>query len=116
MKSEWCFLNVLLALKTFVITSFIWIFFRAENFQKAKDIFIAVFRNNDVPNIQLEILIPLLFSGFIIIFDIFLYNSRFDLKLNTFKTHYRWAFYTVLLFCLMALSGTQKFSFIYFQF
>ncbi len=116
MKSEWCFLNVLLALKTFVITSFIWIFFRAENFQKVKDIFIAVFRNNDVPNIQLEILIPLLFSGFIIIFDIFLYNSRFDLKLNTFKTHYRWAFYTVLLFCLMALSGTQKFSFIYFQF
>ena len=116
MKSEWCFLNVLLALKTFVITSFIWIFFRAENFQKAKDIFIAVFRNNDVPNIQLEILIPLLFSGFIIIFDIFLYNSRFDLKLNTFKTHYRWAFYTVLLFCLMALSGTQKCSFIYFQF
>jgi len=116
MKSEWCFLNVLLALKTFVITSFIWIFFRAENFQKAKDIFIAVFRNNDVPNIQLEILIPLLFSGVIIIFDIFLYNSRFDLKLNTFKTHYRWAFYTVLLFCLMALSGTQKFSFIYFQF
>ena len=116
MKSKWSLLNVLLALKTFVITSFIWIFFRAENFQKAKDIFIAVFRNHDIPNIQLEILIPLLFSGCIIIFDVFLYNSRFDLKLNTFKTHYRWAFYTVLLFCLMALSGTQKFSFIYFQF
>ncbi len=115
-KKEWSVLNTFLVLKTFVITSFIWIFFRAENFQKAKDVIKAIVRNHSFQWAQLDIIMPLLFTGLIIIFDIFLYNSRFDSKLNTLKTPYRWAFYTVLLFCLMALSGTQKFTFIYFQF
>ncbi len=115
-KKEWSLLNALLVLKTFVITSFIWIFFRAENFQKAKDMIKAILRNNSLQFAELDILMPVIFAVLIIIFDIFLYNSRFDSKLNTLKTPYRWAFYTVLLFCLMALSGTQKFTFIYFQF
>ncbi len=115
-KKEWSVLNAMLVLKTFVITSFIWIFFRAENFQKAKDIIKAIVRNHSFQWTQLDIVMPLLFTGLMIIFDIFLYNSRFDSKLNTIKTPYRWAFYTALLFCLMALSGTQKFTFIYFQF
>ena len=96
--------------------SFIWIFFRAENFQKAKDIFKAIIKNSNVSAIPLDTVTALAFSLLIIVFDIFLYNSRIDSKLNTFKTPYRWAFYTVLLFCLMTLSGTQKFTFIYFQF
>lgn len=115
-KKEWSVLNAFLVLKTFIITSFIWIFFRAENFQKAKDMIKAILRNHSFQFAHLDILAPLIFTGLIIIFDIFLYNSRFDSKLNTLKTPYRWAFYTVLLFCLMALSGTQKFTFIYFQF
>ena len=115
-KKEWSLLNVFLVLKTFVITSFIWIFFRAENFQKAKDIFKAIIKNSNVSAIPLDTVTALAFSLLIIVFDIFLYNSRIDSKLNTFKTPYRWAFYTVLLFCLMTLSGTQKFTFIYFQF
>ncbi|MBL7921100.1 MAG: MBOAT family protein [Bacteroidia bacterium] len=115
-KKEWSILNAFLVLKTFVITSFIWIFFRAENFQKAKDIIKAIIRNQSFQWAQLDIIMPLFFTGLIIIFDIFLYNSRFDTRLNKLKTPYRWAFYTVLLFFLMALSGTQKFTFIYFQF
>jgi alginate O-acetyltransferase complex protein AlgI len=115
-KKEFSVLNVLLVLKTFIITSFIWVFFRAENFQKAKDMFKAIIRNIHMQSSHLEILTPIIFSGLIIIFDAFLYNSRFDIKLKCFKTPYRWAFYTVLLFCLMTLSGTQKFTFIYFQF
>ena len=115
-KKEWSLLNVFLVLKTFVITSFIWIFFRAENFQKAKDVFKAIIKNSNVSAIPLDTVTALAFSLLIIVFDIFLYNSRIDSKLNTFKTPYRWAFYTVLLFCLMTLSGTQKFTFIYFQF
>lgn len=115
-KKEWSLLNAFLVLKTFVITSFIWIFFRAENFQKAKDMIKAILKNHSIQFTSLDIIMPLIFTGLIIIFDIFLYNSRIDSKLNTLKAPYRWAFYTVLLFCLMALSGTQKFTFIYFQF
>lgn len=115
-KKEWSGLNVFLVIKTFVITSFIWIFFRAESFQKAKDMFRALTHNQNVYPLQLDILMPVIFTALMIMFDLFLYNSRFDSKLNTFKTPYRWAFYTVILFCLMALSGTQKFTFIYFQF
>ncbi|MDO8999414.1 MAG: MBOAT family O-acyltransferase [Bacteroidota bacterium] len=115
-KSKWSLLNIFLVIKTFIITSFIWIFFRAENFQKAKDMFKAIAKNHSAPAIDIDVLYALMFSGLIIVFDIFLYNSRFDSKLNTFKTLYRWAFYSLILFCLMALSGTQKFTFIYFQF
>lgn len=115
-KKEWNFLGIILMLKTFVITSFIWIFFRAENFSKAKDIFKALIRNMNVPSSDPTILLPVLFVCFLILTDIFTFNSRFDKRLNTFGTPYRWAVYTVLIFCLFALSGTQKFAFIYFQF
>ena len=115
-KKEWSFLNILLVLKTFIITSFIWIFFRAENFQKAKEMFNAIFNNQSVEHVSLDVLYALLFTGLMILFDVFLYKSRFDSKLNTFKAPYRWAFYAILLFCLMTMSGTQKFTFIYFQF
>lgn len=115
-KKGWNVLNVFLVLKTFIITSFIWIFFRAESFQKAKEMFKAIFNNQSVEPVTLDVLHALLFTGLMILFDVFLYRSRFDSKLNMFKTPYRWAFYAVLLFCLMTMSGTQKFTFIYFQF
>lgn len=115
-KEEWSFLNVLLVIKTFIVSSFIWIFFRAENFAKAKDILKALFRNVSLPRADLHLSLPVLFVFLLVLSDVFIYNSRFDRKLNTLVTPYRWAFYTVLLFCLCALSGTQKFAFIYFQF
>ncbi|MEO6305288.1 MAG: MBOAT family O-acyltransferase [Bacteroidia bacterium] len=115
-KNEWNFVNVLLVIKTFVITSFIWIFFRAESFSKAKDVIKAIVKNNHSTGEAMSPFFPLLFTGVLLMFDFLLYNCRFDKKLEAFKTPYRWAFYTVILFCLMALSGTQKFTFIYFQF
>ena len=115
-KEGWNVLNIFLVLKTFIITSFIWIFFRAESFDKAKQIIKAIVRNNQLAFSDLTMLIPLLAVLGIILFDFFLYNSRFDVKLNRYQTPYRWLLYSALLFCLMALSGTQKFTFIYFQF
>ncbi len=115
-KKEWSVLNIMLALKTFLVTSFIWIFFRAENFSKVKDILTALVKNNNVNSSGLNLTTPFLFVLLLLLADIFTYNSRFDKRLNAFVTPYRWAFYTVLLFCLFALSGTQKFAFIYFQF
>ena len=115
-KKEWRLLNVFLILKTFIVTSFIWIFFRAENFNKAKEIISVIFINNNIKFNVISLKIPLIAIIGLIIFDFFHYNSRFDKKLNTFKTPYRWAIYSFLFFCLFALSGTEKFSFIYFQF
>jgi alginate O-acetyltransferase complex protein AlgI len=115
-KKEWSLLNVFLILKTFIVTSFIWIFFRAENFNKAKEIISVIFINNNIKFNLISLKIPLIAIIGLIIFDFFHYNSRFDKTLNTFKIPYRWAIYSFLLFCLFALSGTEKFSFIYFQF
>lgn len=109
--------NALLILKTFIVTSFIWIFFRAENFQNAKDVVKAILRNTNIEtSSELNFITPIMFAVMMIVFDLFLYNSRIDLKLNRQKNFIRWAVYAVLLFCLMALAGTQKFTFIYFQF
>jgi len=115
-KSEFSFLNLILVLKTFVITSFIWIFFRAESFEKVQQIFAAIFNNSKVQFSDQPLFIPVFFTALFICFDLFLYNSRFDQKLNKLATTYRWVIYSVLLFSLLALSGTQKFTFIYFQF
>lgn len=115
-KPEWNFINVLLTIKTFVITSFIWIFFRAEDFTKAKLIMKGLVKNWQIPSVETSVTMAVIMSVVIIVTDLFLYKGRFDLLLNRFKTPYRWAVYTVLLFFIMALSGTQKFTFIYFQF
>ncbi len=109
-------LKPLMILKTFTVTSLIWIFFRAESFEKAKQIIGNLFLYNAGKDLQADLSIPLIFSVVMIIFDLLLYNNRFDMKLAAWKTLPRWAVYTIILFGLMALSGTQKFAFIYFQF
>lgn len=114
-KSGWSFLNMLLILKTFIITSFIWIFFRADSFSKAKDVFKAIIENNHAVD-SINPVTPTVVTGVLILFDLLLYNSRFDKKIADFNTPYRWVFYSLILFSLLALSGTQKFTFIYFQF
>lgn len=115
-KEGWSLLNVFLVLKTFFLTSFIWVFFRAESFSKAKDIFKALLQNQAQSEVQLESLLPGIMCLVLIFSDMWLYTSRIDKRLQATAPVYRWAIYTVLIFCLFALSGTQKFAFIYFQF
>ncbi|MES2680404.1 MAG: MBOAT family O-acyltransferase [Bacteroidota bacterium] len=115
-KNEWSALNILLVLKTFVITSFIWIFFRADTFLKARQVFEALVHNLHMPAFGQAPGLPMFFIAILIVFDIWLYNSRFDRRMALIATPYRWIIYSAVLFCLFALSGTQKFTFIYFQF
>jgi len=115
-KSEWSFINALLCVKTFVVTSFIWIFFRAESFEKAKWIIKSILQWRGSFYISKEMMVLALIAAVVIGFDIFSYNTRFELKLNQKHLAFRWGMYAVLLFALLALSGTQKFAFIYFQF
>lgn len=115
-KEGWSFLNLLLVLKTFLITSFIWVFFRADSFSKAGNIFKALVYNFGISDINDNVILPLAFSVLLFASDIYLYNSRFDKRTNNYPTVLRWFIYTVFIYMLMAMSGTQKFNFIYFQF
>jgi alginate O-acetyltransferase complex protein AlgI len=115
-KEKWSFLNVLLVIKTFIITNFIWIFFRAKDFANAKDVIKSMLYNWQIPQANLDFRLPAIGVFVVLLSDIFIYNSRIDTRLRTMKPYYRWSIYTLLLFGLLALSGTQKLAFIYFQF
>lgn len=115
-ESKNFFINGLLTLKTFLFVSFAWIFFRAPDFGKVKEIFYSLFFNNGLPSGNISVLIPLSALLLMVLCDALLFNSRIDLQLSKIQTSYRWGIYTLMIFVLMALSGTQKFAFIYFQF
>ncbi len=115
-KQGWSVLNAFLCLKTFIVTSFIWIFFRAEDFQKAKLIIKSVLQWRGSFDVSREMVVLVLIASLVWLFDVFNYNSRFDLRLNQKNIFVRWTVYSLLIFGLLALSGTQKFAFIYFQF
>ncbi len=115
-RAEWTPLNVLLTLKTFIVCTFIWVFFRADSFEQASSIFSALFNTSNLKGGELGAGRALFFAFVLILTDLFFYNSRFDLKVHPLKKPLRWAVYTVLLFFLLAMSGTEKFTFIYFQF
>jgi alginate O-acetyltransferase complex protein AlgI len=113
---QWNFFSAMLAIKTFIVTTFIWIFFRAESFANARDVIKAMICNREMPATAGSPVVPLAFAGVMILFDLMLYNSRFDRRFAAFPAPARWAMYALILFGLMALSGAQKFAFIYFQF
>jgi alginate O-acetyltransferase complex protein AlgI len=115
-KKEWSVLNVLLTIKTFFIVTLIWVFFRAENFDKVKAIFHALLYNEGQEGQMINLGVAVLFIAILVVTDVLLYNTRFDQRVSPWRMPARWAVYSVLLFCLLALSGTQKFTFIYFQF
>jgi alginate O-acetyltransferase complex protein AlgI len=110
-------LKTFFIVKTFLVASFIWVFFRAESFPKVMEIYSALVKNWAVAGSSEITVLPALFAVLtVIIFDFWLFKTRIDLKLSMMKTPFRWAVYGILIFGLMALAGTQKFTFIYFQF
>ena len=108
--------HLLLVIKTFLLVSVAWIFFRAPDFSKVEEIFKALFCNNGIRMEQTSWRVPLGASLMMILMDLLIRNSRVDYRVGQLRSPYRWAIYALMLFGLMALSGTQKFSFIYFQF
>jgi alginate O-acetyltransferase complex protein AlgI len=103
-------------IKTFMVVSVIWIFFRAESLGKVKQIVKAVVHNRHVVDdlkIDYKIWGLLLFF---ILFDVVLFNKRVDTWLGTKAIVIRWSVYAVLLFAVMALGGVENIPFIYFQF
>ncbi|HQQ94719.1 MAG TPA: MBOAT family O-acyltransferase [Bacteroidia bacterium] len=115
-KPGWSFLNVLLCAKTFLITSFIWVFFRAESFQQAGDVFRALLNRWDTDSYYVMLVKVGSIGVLMALLDIFLYGSRFESRMNTLPVLPRWSIYFILFGGLLMFAGIQKFNFIYFQF
>ncbi|CAN5743051.1 MBOAT family protein [soil metagenome] len=110
-------IKFLLGIKTFVLVTFIWIFFRAENFTAAKKIISGVFHpaaaNASALDINYWIALPILIF---FILEISIVKKRIDTWLDKRPVYLRWNFYAVLLFCILLFSGVKSYEFIYFKF
>ncbi|MDX1349594.1 MAG: MBOAT family O-acyltransferase [Putridiphycobacter sp.] len=109
--------HLLLALKTFVLVTLVWVFFRSPSFSDALEILKAAFRNWGV--FEKTLTIPLsttVFFGLFILSDILLYNNRFDKWIDKKPYVMRWSIYGLLLFSIIVFAGVENFPFIYFQF
>ena len=105
------------AIATFILVTFIWVFFRAENLVKAilvlKQCFTYTFdaKKELIFGYQtIAMLVVLIF------FEVSIYKSRFDKFLQNQNIIIRWSVYILLAFCLLLFSGIQSYQFIYFQF
>lgn len=110
-------LSLLLRLKTFLIVTFIWVFFRSQSFGEAMQIFTFLIHGGQeisdtltIPNFVWVVLI------FFITIDIMLFNKRFDKAVEQLPVIARWLIYAVLVFGVIALASVDELPFIYFQF
>ena len=104
------------AIITFVFVSIAWVFFRAPNFTIARDILGALFSLSSFSTQQINLWTPLLALTLMFVLDLFYRKKRFDLVVDELSVTQRWGIYFFLIFVLLFFSGTQKFTFIYFQF
>ncbi|NQU35487.1 MAG: MBOAT family protein [Bacteroidetes bacterium] len=109
--------HIILALKTFIFVTLIWVFFRSQSFNEAISIFKYIITNTDV-NIK-EIVIPTVTWIALLVFvisDILLYNKRFDTSVEKLSMPLRWGIYSLLIFAIIVFAGVDNIPFIYFQF
>jgi alginate O-acetyltransferase complex protein AlgI len=109
--------HILLALKTFILVTFIWVFFRSQSLGDAIGLFQYIGMNTTIETTLLDIppFVWLFLFGFIVS-DILLYNTRFDKWVAVFPGFLRWSIYTVLIFAIIVFAGVENHPFIYFQF
>lgn len=108
--------NVFLIAKTFIIVTFIWILFRANDIQQVSTILHSLVENYDInDNFSVDIRTWLLLALFIFM-DVKLFNTRFDFWCTTRPAIFRWTLYTAMIFLIIVYSSVNNFPFIYFQF
>ncbi len=109
--------KIFLGLKTFLLVTFIWIFFRAENMDNAKGIIHGLFQSAQPKDVPLDFRIWILIPVFLFfILEISIVKSRFDAWLQNRVVFTRWFSYAVLIFCILLFSGIKSYEFIYFKF
>ncbi len=109
--------HIFLALKTFILVTFIWVFFRSQSFDEAMLIFRLLFENFGIESQTLQIPVSTwFFLAVFILSDIVLYNKRFDTWAGSLPGIFRWGIYGFLTFAIIVFAGVENFPFIYFQF
>jgi D-alanyl-lipoteichoic acid acyltransferase DltB (MBOAT superfamily) len=103
-------------ISTFILVTIAWVFFRASDFTSAIQILKGLFIAHSEGPKWMDLWTPLSALGLLLLLDFSYRKQRFDLLLNRLPFIGRWSVYFVLIFALLAFSGTQKFTFIYFQF
>lgn len=110
------FMNVLRILKTFILVTIAWIFFRAESLDKVQQVFSALTENTGIADkLKIDYKVWGLLAIFIV-FDILLFNKKVDYWFAEKPVALRWSAYALLMFAVLALGGAENLSFIYFQF
>ena len=115
-KKTFSIQHVLLAVKTFVIVTIAWVFFRSQNITEAFQILSSIFNNNINTS---ELIIPTFVWVYFLLFilsDFLLYNNRFDKWVSSMPYIGRWSIYGILLFSIISFASVEEFPFIYFQF
>ena len=108
--------NALRVVKTFVLVTLFWVIFRATDFEHLKAIFVTAFTNFDGGE-QMSVKPGMwIYLGVLILFDVLLRNSRFDIWCDDKPLVLRWLVYAVLVFMVICCSSVYNFPFIYFQF
>lgn len=115
-ESKNIFFNIFHTVKTFLIVSAVWVFFRAESLDKVKQIAKALIQNFSLKEALLIDPQTVILLGAFIAFDLFLFRKRVDSWLTEKGMTARWSVYALLIFAVMAMSGVNKMPFIYFQF
>jgi D-alanyl-lipoteichoic acid acyltransferase DltB (MBOAT superfamily) len=104
--------NILL---TFFLTSFSWIFFRAESIEHATNFIFSLGRNINVPLSlpTLSILFPI---GIMICVEWIYRNKEYTFENWKLPIVARWSFYTFITLLILLFMPKEQHSFIYFQF
>lgn len=104
-------------IKTFVLVSFIWVFFRSQTIHDAFDLFSNLIQNTNHTLSSIDV--PYTIWGLLFVFlliDCLTYNSRFDQWISNKSMILRWNIYGFFIFSILVLSGVEEYQFIYFQF
>lgn len=103
-------------IKTFVLVTLAWVFFRSPDIGTAGKIFSGIYSNWGIADPWFPATEILVWLGLFIALDILLFNDRFDYWAGRKPAWARWTIYAVLLFGITAFGGTDNQPFIYFQF
>jgi len=101
---------------TFVVVSFVWVFFRAENLNHVRKIAYSLVHNWNIPStLEIPNSIWVYLLSFVVL-DTLLFKTRFDKWCSTISAPMRWSIYGILIFMTITCSGVDNYPFIYFQF
>ena len=109
------FLKPIYWLKTYLVVSFAWLFFRASDLNNAWDVLLGVNISKAPKIIETPIELILAFVLFVLL-EVVFRKEKINQLLDRTPFVIRWSGYAVVLFFILSFSGTTNHPFIYFQF